>query len=292
MEGVLISQYSELESILNKMNFSIDVKTKILYYVKMNEEFVINVSNESYEGDIPNFLICKRKPFTRLVVVVYKLVELKNRYDNLGIPEDIFYNTVSDITLRQEIYFDNKACIGLSKNDVIWFRHLFNMVIFKLGTLQFQIFHMIYLDEDVVEGGYMKFDSAQKEKLSSGAPVINVHIQKDADISPTACDNSFEKAENFFSKYFPNHNYRAFICYSWLLYSGNQKLLNQNSNILNFAKRFEIISDINDKEEAIERIYGKNYRKKSDFPQKTALQKNALNNFRNLGYACGIIDLT
>ncbi len=286
----MISQYSELESILNKMNFSIDVKTKILYYVKMNEEFVINVSNESYEGDIPNFLICKRKPFTRLVVVVYKLVELKNRYDNLGIPEDIFYDTVSDITLRQEIYFDNKACIGLSKNDVIWFRHLFNMVIFKLGTLQFQIFHMIYLDEDVVEGGYMKFDSAQKEKLSSGAPVINVHIQKDADISPTACDNSFEKAENFFSKYFPKHNYKAFICYSWLLYSGNQKLLNQNSNILNFAKRFEIISEINDKEEAIGRIYGNNYRKKSDFPQKTALQKNALNNFNNLGYACGIIN--
>lgn len=291
MAEIFIPKHDELENILNKIEFNTSLKIKILEYIKKNKKFVFNASKESYEGEVPKFPICKRKPFTRLVLVVYKLIELKDRYDKLGIPENIFYDTIKDIKLRQEIYFADKFDIGISKADAIWFRHLFKMIIFKLGALQFQIFHMIYLDEDVVEGGYMKFDSAQKEKLPSGTPVINVHIQKGADISPTACEDSFKKAESFFRKFFPEHDYKAFICYSWLLYPGNKKLLSENSNIVKFAKRFEIISEIKDREEAVERIYGKNYRKKSDFPQNTRLQRNTLNHFDSLGYACGIISI-
>jgi hypothetical protein len=247
------------------------------------------IAKEAYDGEIPDFKLYKRKPFTRLIVVCFKLIDLEQRYRNKGIPDQIFVDTIQDVKLRQELYFKKTGIIGLDKEDVIWFRHLFNMHIFKLNGLQFQLFHMIYLDRETIGEEYMVFSQEQKVKLPVGTPVINVHIQCFANISPEVCDQSFSLASDFFHKFFPEHEFKAFICYSWLLFSGNQGLIDKQSNILKFAHRFEIISEVNDNEQAIHNIYGKRYRKKANYPMKTSLQKSAIKQLNHLGYACGVI---
>lgn len=269
-----------------------NVSNQIYTYISNHFSMVEMIAKEAYDGEIPAFKLCMRKPFTRLVVVCFKLFDLKQRYLNKGIPDQIFVDTIQDVKLRQELYLQKTGTIGLGREDVIWFRHLFNMHIFKLNGLQFQLFHMIYLDRETVGEEYMMFSREQKEKLPEGTPVINVHIQCFANISPEVCDQSFSTAFDFFHKFFPEHKSKAFVCYSWLLFSGNQSLMDKQSNILKFAQRFEIISEVNDNEQAIYNIYGKRFRKKTDYPIKTSLQKSALKQLNHLGYGCGVIYLS
>lgn len=280
-----------LLEILKELKMECTVSEKIVNYITKNHSFIEKASKEAYEGENPSFKICKRKPFTRLVIACYKLVELKNIFQERGLPKEVFIDTIGDITLRQEIYKQETGALGLSMNDVIWLRHLYNVHIFKLNTLQFQLFHMLYLDEETTGEEYMNFTQEQKNLLPSNVPVINVHIQKNADLSQESIEKSFSLAKEFFPKYFPEHEYKAFLCYSWLLYSGNRQLLNEDSNIVKFAAKFDIISEIKDNEQAVARIYGKKYRCRADYPQNTSLQKNALAHLDNLGYACGVIFL-
>ncbi len=51
-----------------------------------------------------------------------------------------------------------------------------NVSIFKISSLQFQPFEMIYLDEETIGEPYMAFTKEQKESLPNGLPVINCHI--------------------------------------------------------------------------------------------------------------------
>ena len=138
----------------------------------------------------------------------------------------------------------------------------------------------------------MSFAPRQKKRLPPGAPVLNVHIQEGADLSPAAVDRSFERAEAFFRAYFPHDRYEAFICYSWLLYPGIAGLLAPGSNILAFASRFTIVGEVRDDAQAIERIFGRRRRAKRDYPQRTSLQRAALLHWSSLGYACGVIPWT
>lgn len=278
----------ELENILLLLKMDAVVNEVIRKYVEKTQEIEELVA-KAYEGEIPDFNIAKRKPHVRLAIVCYKLINLQKEYVLKGIEGSVFQSTIDDITLRQNIYWRKTGKVGLSRDDVIWFRHIFAMKIFKLGELQFQIFDMLYLDEETIGEEYMMFSKEQKLRLPSKTPVINVHIQKKANLEPNKIDESFQLAQQFFENYFPEHKYKGFLCYSWLMYPENKKLLSTDSKILKFASRFTIISQIQDTEEAIERIFGKRYRAKDNYPQITSLQREALFNLKLLGYACGII---
>ncbi len=281
--------YIEFNEILKLLAFSPEIHESIRNYYDKNSKWVSKLSELAYEGEAPNFPLCKRKPYTRLIVVIYKLIEVRKKYKNMSIPDTIFENTISDIALRAHLYIKKTNTYGLDIDSVVWFRHIFNMVIFKIGTIQFQLFQMLYLDKELLGEPYMTFQEKWKIQLPPGTPVINVHIQEGADLTPEAINNSFLMAGDFFNKYFPKHEYKAFICYSWFLYPGLMELLPKDSRIVLFAKRFTIIGSVQDKEDAIQRIYGHRHRARADYPQETSLQQKAFNKMNLLGKSCGII---
>ena len=98
-------------------------------------------------------------------------------------------------------------------------------------------------------------------------------------------------AKDFFTQIYPETRFKAMVCYSWLLHSGLKGLIPPGSRILHFAENFEIISESGDRKQAVERIFGRRYRRKADYPQQTRLQREALRHLSKLGYALGIIDL-
>ncbi|MFA7636578.1 MAG: hypothetical protein WCX81_02300, partial [Monoglobales bacterium] len=51
---------------------------------------------------------------------------------------------------------------------------------------------------------------------------------------------SFKTAPEFFLKYYPKFEFKAFICSSWLLDTGLKNILGPDSNILRFQKNFRI----------------------------------------------------
>ena len=78
--------------------------------------------------------------------------------------------------------------------------------------------------------------------LSPGDPVISVHIPATGSLSPEKIDESLQAATHFFRTYYPDYEYKAFVCYSWLMDPQLVDLLGPDSNISKFNMRFQKVT--------------------------------------------------
>ena len=279
-----------LEKIVSRLHYRTEIEQAVLQKIRKDEKLIEELAGTAYHGENFHFALCKRMPLTRLAVVTYLLVHQYDAYKSKEIPDEIIFDTFRDVSLRANLYYEKNGKAGISKEDVIWFRHIMQVGIFQIGTLQFQPFEMLYLDEETIGKPYMTFAKGQKELLPNGTPVLNCHIQQGADLSPQSVETSFQEAKRFFSKYFPTIEYKAFLCYSWLLYPPMQKQLSDQSNIKQFANHFSIIGFCHDPEQAIENLFGHGTRKREELSHHaTFLQKLAVEHLELFGFACGVI---
>ncbi len=266
-----------------------DVRIELRGFAQRNYGRMEVLASRAYEGENPDFPICRLMPLSRLAVLVWKLTKIRQNYLKLGVSEEIYRDTIGDIALRQRLYYTKNGKIGLSKGDCNWLRHLSYGDIFKLGVLQFQPFEVIYLDEIWGKKPGFRYREELKSRLPAGSPVVNVHIQKGTDLEVGKVKESFALAKDFFKEVFPDKAFEAFVCYSWLLYPGLRELLPARSRILAFADFFEILGVSKNRDQAVERIFGKRFRAKAEYPQNTSLQRAALKRMDSLGYAIGLI---
>lgn len=246
------------------------------------------IAETAYSGEEFQFELCNRRPLTRLTVVTYLLLSKYSDYKEKGVPDCIIFDTFRDVSLRAGLYYRRTGDVGISREDVIWFRHIMNVKIFKIGVLQFQPFKMIYLDEETIGEPYMTFQEEQKRALPDGAPVINCHIQHVASLEYQAVGQSLQKAWEFFRTYDPDIHFRAFLCGSWLLYPPMTKRLDSVSRIRQFAERFKIIGSCKDSRQAMENLFEDGERRV--LPRMTTLQQMAVDHEEWFGFACGIIE--
>lgn len=277
----------ELETLLPKLQFEFMIEEAVQQKITKNRNQIVAIAETAYSSNDFEFPLCKRMPLTRLVVVVYLLTQKYAEYKAIGIADDIVLDTFRDVSLRANLYYRQNGKIGISKDDVIWFRHIMNVHIFKIGALQYQKFNMLYLDEETIGEPYMVFTEEQKSSLPNGVHVINCHIQRGAAISSASVKESLERAKIFFKEYFPATQYKAFLCYSWLLYPPMLEKLPDKSNIKQFAEKFSIIGYCNDSAQAVKNLFNNdNY----NLPYKlTYLQQMATDHKEILGYGCGVI---
>ena len=278
-----------LETLLPQLKFQAAIEDVVKQKFTKNRRQVVSIAETAYSSNDFDFPLCKRMPLTRLVVVVYLLSQKYAEYKAIGTTDEIILDTFRDVSLRANLYYKQYGKIGISKDDVIWFRHIMNVHIFKIGVLQYQTFNMIYLDEETIGEPYMVFTQEQKLVLPNGSPVINCHIQKGANISATLVNESIDQAKVFFKDCFPFIEYKAFLCYSWLLYPPMLNMLSENSNIKQFAKCFSIIGECNDSKQAKENLF--DYGKHNPPCKPTTLQRMAKEDNSILGYGCGVIML-
>jgi len=273
---------------LKAFGFSTAAEAEVWGYAQRNLRQIDEMVGRAYEGDPPSFPICRLHPLGRLAVLIWKLPEIRRKYASLGIQNDVIQATFSDIALRQALFQAKTGKVGLSRADCVWLRHLVNAQIFKLGVLQYQLFSMFYLEQHADGSLFFFISDAQKAKLPAGSPVLNVHIQEGADLTPARVAESLQMAEEFFARNFPQTQLQAMVCYSWLLHPGLKALLPPESRILRFAENFEVVAEAADDTQAVERIFGRRFRRKADYPQETRLQRAALREPQKLGYALGV----
>lgn len=276
-----------IEKMMPELRFISDVGRAVLREIGKDERGICEIAETAYHGEDLEPALCRRMPLTRLATVTYLLLRKYDDYKAKEIPDGIIFDTFRDVSLRANLYYERNGKAGLSKEDVIWSRHIMNAEIFKIGSLQFQPFEMVYLDEGTVGEPYMTFSKEQKEALPCGTPVINCHIQQGADLSPRSVEAAFQNARRFFSKYFPTVRYKAFLCYSWLLYPPMLEHLSEKSNIKRFAGNFSIIGACNDPEQATGYLFGSGTGKALPV-NATSLQKLAFEHIELFGLACGI----
>lgn len=275
-----------LDNLLFELNYPDYIEQVVRSKIYKEENIIRKIAKVAYQGEDFDFVLCKSTALTRLVVMNYLLLQKYDEYKLKSIPDNIIFDTFKDVSLRASLYHKKTNEVGISEDDVIWFRHIINIGIFKIGSLQYQPFKMIYLDEETIGEPYMIFGKEQKEALPNGTPVINCHVQHGADLCSDSIDKSLDIAKDFFDRYFPTLQYKAFICYSWLLYPPMVRHLSEKSNIKQFANRFSIIGSCNDSDQAIKNIF--EYENKNTHINETTLQKMASDNIELFGYACGI----
>ena len=78
--------------------------------------------------------------------------------------------------------------------------------------------------------------------LSPGDPVISVHIPATGSLIAEKIDASLQAATHFFRTYYPDYEYKAFVCYSWLMDPQLVDLLGPDSNISKFNMRFQKVT--------------------------------------------------
>lgn len=273
--------------ILEKAHFT----DHFIKYLKENFSDTMKIKPSPYAKNPEDNPLLQLNPHERMIETLTQLLHLKAAYEAKGIPLKHFYKSIYDLSYRIERYKKQHGSYGLSERDIRWLTPIFQMEIFDIGVLRFQISHFSY--EEIERSGhqYMHLSNEWKEKIPAGTPIITLHIMKDASITPDKVTASFQEAVPFFNHYFPNHHYNLFVCRTWLIYEPIQDLLGEKSNITSFAKRFTIIAQNKNPKQALERIYGTSDMEEiKQMAMNSSLQKLAYKNIDKIGEAAGIID--
>lgn len=180
-------------------------------------------------------------------------------YKEAGISDLIYYNTFSDFTIWFLQCVRQKHTIGLIQEK--WLKLHLKMKLFRLGRLQFEK------------------DEAENQ--------IHIHIPEGEALSPESCDSSLQQAEDFFGG-----SCALFTCESWLLSPVLPELLDEESNIIQFQKRFQVTRVNWAARQAEERVFGEIREDKNSYPENTTLQrtlKKYLLAGKNPGVGYGIL---
>lgn len=264
--------YKNSDIDIRKINLEPKLQERLIFLMQKENERICTLANSLQQG---KDLLKNENDMVRLAVVVKCLEKTKTFYGKLGIDDNIFYETMSDI----KIWCENNGNNGLK--NYRWLTTHINGEIFKIGRLQYQ---MYVCDSEDLDYSRLPFNRGEK--------VLYIHIPQGEKLKYSECVKSIKLAKEFFNKYFYDFTYRYFFCESWLLYEENGDFMKKDSNILKFVSLFDIAYSVKDDKQAIERIFGKEKNNMADYPENTSLQKAAkeyMQNGHNLGMGIGTI---
>ncbi len=105
-----------------------------------------------------------------------------------------------------------------------WLCHHLAGWLFRIGRLQF----------------HRRFADDHHGPAAAGRAFLDVHIPEDGPLTRAGCDASFARATRFMAEHFPDDDARWFGCSSWLLDPVLAEILPEDSNIVDFQRRFQI----------------------------------------------------
>lgn len=272
------------EKLITEIGFTQDEKNEIMSFSsdENTREFrdfaMFHLMKDDCES--LNAKVCEDTTYgmAALVAMLCKASLAWSEYEKREISYDIYKDTMSDIKVWAYNYRRVHGKLGLS--DLAWVNGSVILFRFKLGRLQYNFTEFTESSSHDISVG-----------LKNGDKMLDVHIQQEGPFSDELCGESLELAKTFYCKYFPEYDFKGFICHSWLLSPGLSQVLPETSNIIKFGKRFTIIENqAQDDCQAIERIFDTKF--KDNNAPLTSLQIKArklLDEGGHLGNALGVI---
>ncbi|MGD1011568.1 MAG: acyltransferase domain-containing protein [Acidimicrobiales bacterium] len=167
-----------------------------------------------------------------------------------GIADDISWASLADLGRHMEIH---RRMYGSTGVDAAWWLTMsLRAEAFVLGRLQFNWFHL-GVGPDVPWWYPPAETEARGEGFRMGDVCVGVHIPESGPITPAACDESLAMAKAFFAQHLrlTDQTRRLGVCWSWLLDDQLAQWLPEQSNIVQFQRRFELVPGALDDDEAI-----------------------------------------
>lgn len=233
--------YKNVMNLMEKLDFPAQAREELLSILEVllkSEDFVgIVKSYKNTHSDFTKILEDVKKLSTDKEIceyTVYMLLflcmatRLYELYIEKGIDEKIYYDTLCDLRYKlEECKLVHKK---LGTFVPTWYKGFFEMRIFALGRLQFEINHT-WFDCEI--------DAAQ---IPKGTKVLSVHIPRtNTRLEHSMVIASYQQAAEFFKNDFDDNI--IFVCNSWLLYPWNREVLKDGSNLAEFYDDFTIVNN-------------------------------------------------
>ena len=213
-----------------------------------------------------------------MLYLLFLTPQLKKMYSENGISEEIFYDTISDLRYKlDECRLVHNACGTFVP---IWYKGIFEMKIFALGRLQFEL-NNIWFDCKI-NGKYIPKETK----------ILSVHIPRTGKpLLHELVIDSYNQAKMFFRNEFNNEI--IFVCNSWLLDPWNRTVLNDNSNLAQFFDDFTIVQTGNYKDYSETwRLFDCLYNNPDELPNNSSLRRAYIERIKSrqpTGYGTGVI---
>ncbi|MCK9480128.1 MAG: acyltransferase domain-containing protein [Firmicutes bacterium] len=93
-------------------------------------------------------------------------------------------------------------------------------------------------DDGLVKGRTSLEKSSWSEVLRAGDPVLSVHIPARLSLAPDVCDASYKHAAEIFRKHYPEFDFRAMCCFSWMMDPSLYDVIGKQTNLTMFLDRY------------------------------------------------------
>ncbi|MBQ5362834.1 MAG: DUF5596 domain-containing protein [Clostridia bacterium] len=165
-----------------------------------------------------------------LLLIVNSLPRLYEKYQENGISDEIFYESMDDIRCKVNECVENKGVVGTFVAD--WYDRFFKLTCFGYGRFQYEV--MTYEGED--------FTLSCGKVFKAGDKYVNMHIpSRGISLTDEVRLDSYRKAYPHFAPLFED-GIVIFGCSSWLLYPRHREFLPAGMNLLKFMGDFEMVS--------------------------------------------------
>ena len=229
----------DINTLIEKLNFTNDIseflntytldETEYERYKKLfYENFMLFLKSIKSKEDKYLFSL---KLYICLAAENYDLITKKlcNKKsilaDNGLTPETVYFDTISDIRIWQEVHKRRTGEIGLS--ELYWVANCVKGDLYRFGRLQFE--------------------------PDKSTDIVHMHIPEGKSLDVCECIKNINLAKDFFD------GYSSFDCESWLLSPNILSLLSQESNIRKFQALFDIKHINYDFAQASERVLNETY---------------------------------
>ena len=185
--------------------------------------------------------------FGCLAVMLCAALLTRKKYAERGINDAVFLATMGCFPRFVHEHMESFGRYGFDRT--FWTGRQLSLSLFRIGELEYEF-------------------------LPGEERALSLHIPSDADLSAEKTEESLQRQEQFFAKFFPEYAGADIVCESWLLSPALQKLLLQGSHILAFAARFRLLSVQEDDQSYKQWVFRDSSLAPENFPETTSLQRS------------------
>ena len=239
------------------------------FFDSVDPDFFQHCANSALT-DFPMEAVQKRFSETEMreflfLCIVANYDALGSLYRREGFPRFLYSDMVPDFRIWADTMKRDFGNYAMTQRIFDWAVDCLTGKVKAFGRLQCNDIHLFPLNLSIyrTSDGSLKSFPAFREgnpphpNLTTGDRSINIHIPAGTPLLKQSCILSLKQMCEFSEKFHPDYDFKAFVCYSWLLDPQFRELLKPGSNILDFQSLGHILPlDTDDTEEVVWRIWG------------------------------------
>ena len=231
-----------------------------------------------------------------LIMAVAGWPQMVEHYKKMNFTQEMLEDIKPDLGLWVDKFMADCGIAGLDMRIYGWTKALRSGSILQFGRLQCNYDHQFYGKVACFrnEDGSIRLEPCaehnDKAIFSNGDPCINIHIPAAGPLKRELCIDSFRKMVKFFAEYRKDFDYKAIVCYSWILDPVFTQIM-KSTNLADFQSLGHLyrMDGVDETNEVVWRVFDIPNGTPADIdqrPHNTGMRKAVAEYLRNGGRFC------